>query len=88
MTSPSRISRGPRQLRRLVEDNNADCACKLCDVNEFVETVLFLNSHRLRNSHRQQIEQMAQNAWGVAIAKFNRDKLATQTLSALEATLN
>jgi len=60
--------------RKILEDNEAGFGCTLCNLDQFVEKVLHLNSHR------QQIEQMGQNARRVAVEKFNRDQLAKQTL--------
>jgi len=68
--------------RDLLEENNAGYGCKQYDVDEFIEKVLYLNSHR------QQVEQMGQNARRIAVEKFDRDKLAAQVLSGLEAVSN
>jgi len=68
--------------RKILEENEAGLGCRLCDVDEFVEKVLYLNSHR------QKVKQMGQNARQIAEEKFDRDKLAAQALSVLEATLN
>ncbi|MFZ2146488.1 MAG: hypothetical protein WAV28_04635, partial [Sedimentisphaerales bacterium] len=48
--------------------------CTLCNLDEFVEKVQYLNSHA------QQLEKMGQNARRVAVEKFNRDQLAKQAL--------
>jgi glycosyltransferase involved in cell wall biosynthesis len=68
--------------REVLEQNNAGFGCKQYDVNEFVEKVLYLNSHR------DKLAEMGQNARLIAEKKFSRDKLAAQALSALEAVLN
>jgi len=60
--------------RQLIEDNNAGFGCKLCDVDDFAEKVLYLNSHR------DKLTSMGQNARRIAEEKFDRDKLATQVL--------
>ncbi|MFB0554131.1 MAG: glycosyltransferase family 4 protein [Phycisphaerae bacterium] len=60
--------------RKILEDNEAGLGCDLCNLDEFLEKVLYLNSHR------QQIKQMGQNARRVAVEKFNRDELAKQAL--------
>jgi len=59
---------------QLIDDNNAGFGCKLCDVDDFVEKVLYLNSHR------NQLAEMGQNARRIAEEKFDRDNLAMQAL--------
>ena len=68
--------------KKILEDNTAGFGCDLGNLDEFVEKVLYLNSHR------QQLKQMGQNARRVALEKFDRNKLAMQALSVLESTLN
>jgi glycosyltransferase involved in cell wall biosynthesis len=51
----------------------------LCNPDQFVEKVLYLNSHR------QQVKQMGQNARKVAVEKFSRDRLAEQALDIISA---
>jgi glycosyltransferase involved in cell wall biosynthesis len=63
--------------RKILEENEAGFGCDLCDMEQFVEKVLYLNSHR------QQLKQMGQNARRVAIEKFDRDILAKQALEAI-----
>jgi len=63
--------------REVLEENEAGSGCELCNLDEFVENVLYLNSHP------GQIEQMGQNARRIAIGKFNRDKLANQALEVI-----
>ncbi len=65
--------------RKILEDNEAGLGCHLCNLDEFVEKVLYLNSHR------KQIKQMGQNARQVAIKEFNRDNLARQALAAISS---
>ncbi len=60
--------------RNILEENAAGFGCDLCNLDQFVEKVLHLNSHG------KQIEQTAQNARRVAVEKFNRDQLAKQAL--------
>jgi glycosyltransferase involved in cell wall biosynthesis len=60
--------------REILEENKAGFGCTLCNLDEFVEKVLYLNSHR------KQVEQMGQNARQVAVEKFDRDELAKQAL--------
>ena len=60
--------------RKILEGDEAGFGCTLCNLDEFVEKVLYLKSHI------QQVEQMGQNARRVAVEKFNRDQLAKQAL--------
>ncbi|MFX1555532.1 MAG: glycosyltransferase family 4 protein [Promethearchaeota archaeon] len=60
--------------RKILEENEAGFGCDLCNLEEFVEKVLYLNSHR------QQLKKMGRNARKVAVEKFDRDKLAKQAL--------
>jgi len=67
--------------RRFLEDNIAGFGCDLCNLDEFVEKVLYLNSHR------HQLKQMGQNARRVAVEKFDRNELADSALSFLRNTI-
>jgi len=60
--------------RKILEENEAGFGCDLCNLEQFVEKVLYLNSHR------QQVKQMGHNARRVAVEKFDRDRLAKQAL--------
>lgn len=66
---------------RLIEDKNAGFGCRLCDMDEFVEKVLYLNSHR------DKLIEMGRNARLLAVKQFDRDKLATQALAQIELAL-
>lgn len=68
--------------RELIEKHEVGFGCKLCDVDGFVEKVLYFNSYR------NKLAEMGRNARLIAEKKFSRDKLAAQALSALEAVLN
>ncbi len=65
--------------RKILEENEAGFGCDLCNLDQFVEKVLYLNSHR------QEIKQMGQNARRVAVEKFDRDRLAKQALEIISA---
>jgi len=65
--------------RKILEENKAGFGCDLCNLDQFVEKVLYLNSHR------QQVKQMGQNARRVAVEKFSRDQLAKHTLEIISA---
>ncbi|MBN2181652.1 MAG: glycosyltransferase family 4 protein [Sedimentisphaerales bacterium] len=64
--------------REILEHNYAGFGCDLCNLEQFVEKVLYLNSHR------KQLARMGQNARRMATEDFDRDKLAAQVLSLLE----
>jgi len=68
--------------REVLESHNAGFGCKRWDMDEFVEKVLFLSSHK------DEILKMGQNARQVAIEKFPRDKLAIQALEAITSNVN
>jgi glycosyltransferase involved in cell wall biosynthesis len=68
--------------REILEVNAAGFGCDLCSLDEFVEKVLYLNSHR------EELLQIGRNARRVAEEEFDRDKLAAQAMSVLEAVLN
>ena len=63
--------------RKVLEGNAAGLGCDLCNLDEFVEKVLYLNSHR------EEILQMGRNARQMAEEKFDRTKLAQQVLELL-----
>jgi glycosyltransferase involved in cell wall biosynthesis len=67
--------------RKILEENEAGFGCDLCNLEQFVEKVLYLNSRR------QQVQQMGQNARKVAVEKFDRDRLAKQALEEIISTL-
>lgn len=60
--------------REILEQNNAGFGCKQYDLDEFVERVLYIRSHR------EQLAEMGRNARQIAEEKFDRDKLAMQAL--------
>ncbi len=65
--------------RKILEGDEAGFGCTLCNLDEFVERVFYLNSHR------PQVEQMGQNARQVATKEFNRDNLATKALDVISS---
>jgi glycosyltransferase involved in cell wall biosynthesis len=66
----------------LIQDKEAGFGCKLYDVDEFVEKVLYLNSQR------DKLITMGRNARRLAVEQFDRDKLAAQALAYIELTLS
>ncbi|MHC4640585.1 MAG: glycosyltransferase family 4 protein [Planctomycetota bacterium] len=65
--------------RQILEENNAGFGCELCNLDEFVEKVLYLNSHR------EEILQMGRNARRIAIEKFSRDKLTKEAFQIISS---
>lgn len=64
--------------KKILEDNHAGFGCDLYDLEQFLENVSYLYSHR------EQLKQMGQNARRIATEYFGRDELAAQALSLLE----
>ena len=64
--------------REILETHNAGIGCDLCNIEQFVEKVLYFNTHR------EQLKSMGQNARRLAMEDFNRDKLAMQALALLK----
>jgi glycosyltransferase involved in cell wall biosynthesis len=67
--------------REILEENKAGFGCELCNIEQFVENILYLSTNR------DMLATTGKNARLVAERKFSRDKLAAQTLSVLEATV-
>lgn len=67
--------------RKLLEDNYAGFGCRICDMDEFIEKILYFHSHR------NELVEMGKNARRIAEEKFNRDKLAQQALTELELAI-
>lgn len=63
--------------RKILEDNKAGFGCELCNLDEFVEKVLYLSSHR------EEVLEMGQNARRIAKEKFDRNKLTSHLESVL-----
>ena len=64
--------------REILEDNAAGFGCDLCNLDEFVEKVLYFNTNR------RALVKMGQNARLIAEKKFDKDILASQALKVLE----
>jgi glycosyltransferase involved in cell wall biosynthesis len=64
--------------RDILEENNAGFGCDLCNLEQFVEKVKYLESNR------NELTQMDQNARKVALEQFRRDKLAASVLNLIE----
>ncbi|MGD2094610.1 MAG: glycosyltransferase family 4 protein [Phycisphaerales bacterium] len=67
--------------RKILEENQAGFGCNLCNLEEFVEKIQYLNSHR------QEVKQMGQNARRLSIEKFSRDNLAKQALDLISSVV-
>ncbi|MCK4913349.1 MAG: glycosyltransferase family 4 protein [Planctomycetes bacterium] len=68
--------------RKFIENNNAGFGCELCDIDEFIEKVLYFNLHR------EQLATMGQNSRRLAEEIFDRKKLAMQALDVISSTVN
>jgi glycosyltransferase involved in cell wall biosynthesis len=67
--------------RALLEENAAGFGCKLCDVDEFAEKVMYFCDNRGK------LAEMGQNSRRLAEEKFDRDKLAQQALDVISGTI-
>jgi glycosyltransferase involved in cell wall biosynthesis len=67
--------------QKILEENNAGFGCDLCNLEQFVEKIRFLETHR------NEVTQMGQNARRIALEQFNRDNLAAAVLSLLKDTV-
>jgi glycosyltransferase involved in cell wall biosynthesis len=65
--------------RKVLEDSRAGFGCDLCNVDEFVEKVVYLNSHR------DKLAEMGQKSRIAAEEEFARDKLAAQALRVISS---
>jgi glycosyltransferase involved in cell wall biosynthesis len=67
--------------RDILENNNAGLGCDLCNLKEFVEKILYWESHK------DELLVMGKNSRRVALDKFDRDKLAKQVLEFMKSIL-
>ncbi|MBN2019149.1 MAG: glycosyltransferase family 4 protein [Sedimentisphaerales bacterium] len=67
--------------RKILEENNAGLGCKLCNIDEFTEKVLYLAGHH------QERKAMGRNARKLAEEQFSRDKLARDALELINKSL-
>ena len=65
--------------RDVIEANNAGYGCEQYDLKEFVEKVLYLNSHR------EEVLDMGRNARQIGIEKYDRQKLAMESLEVISS---
>jgi len=65
--------------RQVLEESKAGFGCELCNLDEFVKKVLYLNSHR------DAIATMGAKARELAERKFNIDKLAADVLAVISS---
>ncbi|RKY12190.1 MAG: hypothetical protein DRP65_02020 [Planctomycetota bacterium] len=68
--------------REVLEKNKAGFGCRRWDMDEFVEKVLYFNSHRER------LLEMGRNARKLAIEKYPRDKLALKALETVTSNVD
>lgn len=64
--------------RDILEENKCGLGCELCNLEQFVEKIKFLEFNR------DELAQMGQNARKVALEQFPRDKLAASVLDLIE----
>ncbi|MBN2590093.1 MAG: glycosyltransferase family 4 protein [Sedimentisphaerales bacterium] len=64
--------------RDILEDNKCGSGCDLCNLEQFIEKIQYLELHK------DEIKQMGQNARKVALEQFSRDKLAASVLDLIE----
>lgn len=65
----------------VIEERQAGFGCQRCNVEQFVEKVLYFNLHR------DTIAKMGAKAREIAEEKFNRDKLAFDALTVIESVV-
>ena len=63
--------------RDLIEEAKAGFGCQQCDLDEFIDKALYLNSNR------QGLESVGQNARLLAEKEFDRQKLAMQVMEVI-----
>lgn len=68
--------------REVLEKNKAGFGCPRWDMDEFVDRVLYFNSHR------EKLLEMGRNARRLAVEEYPRDKLAMQALEAITTNVN
>ena len=64
--------------RKILEENNAGFGCDLCSLEQFVEKIRFLETHK------NQIAQMGLNSRRIATEQYDRDNIAASVLSLLQ----
>jgi glycosyltransferase involved in cell wall biosynthesis len=64
--------------RKILEDSDAGFGCDLCNLEQFLEKIMFFENHP------DQIIQMGKNARQIAVEKFARNNLADSVLKLLE----
>ncbi len=65
--------------REVIESGHAGYGTTLYDLDEFVDRVLYINSHR------EELLELARNARQIGLDKFDREKLAKQALDEIVA---
>jgi glycosyltransferase involved in cell wall biosynthesis len=60
--------------REIIEESKAGFGCSLCNIDEFVEKVLYFNSNR------DKLVEIGRNARKLATERFDRDRLAQKVL--------
>ena len=68
--------------RDILLKNEAGYGCKLCDLDEFVKNILYLDDNR------DLLPGLGNNARKLALEQFDRDKLANEVLEVIIASIN
>ncbi len=63
----------------LIEKNKIGYGCKLCDLHEYVDKIIFMHTNK------RELKAMGKNARKLALADFARDKLALKALAVVES---
>jgi glycosyltransferase involved in cell wall biosynthesis len=67
--------------RDLIEKYHIGYGCKLCDLNEYIDKIIFMNTNK------KELKTMGKNARKLAITEFARDKLALKALAVVESVV-
>ena len=68
-------------INYIIEKNNIGYGCKLCNLDEYVNKVIFMHNNR------KKFKVMGKNARKLALNEFNREKLALKALTIIEKTV-
>jgi len=68
--------------RQVLEQSNAGFGCDLCNLDQFIEKVLYFNANR------KVLVEMGQNARRIAVEVYNRDKLASEALTVINSVVD
>ncbi len=66
---------------QLLQDRHAGFGCKLCDIDDFVDKILYFRENS------KKLTEMGKNSRQIAEERFDRDKLASQVLDYIETII-